>query len=125
MDSLLGELGPPRLQYSSGLPDFVRENATTYPQLYEFMSRYAFKNAHTLQSATNFVQESMSAQGIPTLTVLFGNFSSSDLEAEILAYKFLKIYSRIWSAKHYLILDCTNFHKPRADSKSSRQCCVL
>lgn len=117
VDSLLGELGPPRLQYSSGLPDFVRENATTYPQLYEFMSRYAFKNAHTLQSATNFVQESMSAQGIPTLTVLFGNFSSSDLEAEILAYKFLKIYSRIWSAKHYLILDCTNFHKPRADSK--------
>ncbi|KAL3229776.1 Inhibitory regulator protein IRA2 [Nakaseomyces bracarensis] len=117
VDSLLGELGPPKIQYTSGLPVFVRDNAATYPQLYDFMSRYAFKNAHSLQGTTHYVQESMSAEGIPTITLLLGNFSNGEVETEILAYKFFKIYSRIWTVKHYLILDCTKFNNQRTDTK--------
>lgn len=126
VDSLLGDLGPPRIQYTSGLPVFVRDNATTYPQLYDFMSRYAFRNAHSLQGATHYVQESISADGIPTITLLLGNFSNGEVETEILAYKFFKIYSRIWTVKHYLILDCTKFNNLRSDIKKfSTMLCTL
>ncbi|CCD23317.1 Ras GTPase activating protein IRA2 NDAI_0B02820 [Naumovozyma dairenensis CBS 421] len=116
VDKLLGDAGPPEMKYSNEIPPFIREHIDEYPQLYEFMSRHAFKKRPTNDDFL-FVHESMSNDGIPIITLMLKKFKTNGIGVEDVAFKFIQIYSRIWITKHCLVLDCTEFSEYELDIK--------
>lgn len=115
VDRVLKIWGQPVWEYRNEIPSFVKENMDKYPQLYEFMSRYAFKRISDFDTKEPFVHESMSADGFPILTLTFKRFSSMGIDVDCVIYRTLQVYSRIWSTKHYLVLDCTEFRREEID----------
>ncbi|CCH61653.1 hypothetical protein TBLA_0F01100 [Henningerozyma blattae CBS 6284] len=115
VDKLLQLLGQPTMEYKNEIPVFVKEKMDKYPQLYEFMSKHAFKNTITLDSKQPFVHESMSSDGSPIITLTFRRFGDEDLDSETVVYRIFQIYARLWTTKHYLVLDCTEFAQSEMD----------
>lgn len=110
-------LGQPKVEFRNEIPSFIKDHMEDYPQLYEFMSRHAFRNVDILNSNISFAHESMSADGLPILTLTFGNFASHGIDIDTVVYRTFQIYARIWSVKHYLVLDCTEFNEHEIDVK--------
>lgn len=116
IDELLGQAGSPKMEYKNEIPIFIRDHLDEYPQLYEFMSRHAFKN-HQIRNSIPFVHESMSVEGVPIVTLMFKAFASHNIDMEDVVFKFIQIYSRIWLSKHCFVIDSTEFHSTEVDSK--------
>lgn len=115
VDKNLGILGQPKVEFRNEIPSFIKDNMEEYPQLYEFMSRHAFRNVEALSRNISFVHESMSPDGFPILTLTFGKFASNKIDIDTVVYRTFQIYARIWSVKHYLVLDCTEFDESEVD----------
>ncbi|CCF57120.1 hypothetical protein KAFR_0C01250 [Kazachstania africana CBS 2517] len=115
VDRLLGQLGQPKKVYNNELPEFIRSNSEKYPRLYEFMSRLAFKNYKEIAGEYSVVRESLSADGLPVVTFTLRKLHSTGYDIETALFKLLQVYMRIWTSKHYFILDCTEFDKSGID----------
>lgn len=115
MDRNMAVLGQPKVEFRNEIPAFIKDHMEEYPQLYEFMSRHAFRNVDLLHTTASFAHESMSSDGVPILTLTFGKFSSNGVDIDTVVYRTFQIYARIWSAKHYLVLDCTEFDDREID----------
>lgn len=110
IDGVLEKLGLPMLELSHDLPPFVKENMEKYPQLYEFMKRHAFKSsANNGTEESLSIQESMSSTGIPILIIFCRQLTLNIQSLEDSLYNILRAYTKVWSNKHYLVLDCTGF----------------
>lgn len=59
IDRDLAVLGQPKMEFKNEIPSFIRDNMEEYPQLYEFMSRHAFRDVGAINSGISFVHESM------------------------------------------------------------------
>ncbi|CAL9732625.1 inhibitory regulator protein Ira1p [Monosporozyma unispora] len=110
VDDVLGKLGLPVMELSHDLPPFVKENMDKYPQLYEFMKRHAFKAISTNENE-RFppIREAMSATGLPILIISCKELGLNVDSLDVSIYKTLCAYAKIWSNKHYVVLDCTGF----------------
>lgn len=117
VDKNMAVLGQPKVEFRNEIPSFIKDHMEEYPQLYEFMSRHAFRNVDILHNTTSFAHESMSSDGIPILTLTFSKFSSNGIDIDTVVYRTFQIYARIWSVKHYLVLDCTEFEDHEIDVK--------
>ncbi|EDO16305.1 hypothetical protein Kpol_1053p43 [Vanderwaltozyma polyspora DSM 70294] len=115
VDRVLGIWGQPVWECRNEIPLFVKENVDRYPQLYEFMSRYAFKRVLSTAEDATYVHESMSSDGFQILTLTFSHFISLGFDVDSIVYRTLQVYARIWSNNHYLVLDCTEFHSEECD----------
>lgn len=110
VDDMLGQLGLPILGLSHDLPPFVKKNMDKYPQLYEFMKRHAFKSTSAGEKEIfSPIQEAMSATGLPILIISCKELGSNADNTDVSIYKTLCAYAKIWSTKHYIVLDCTGF----------------
>lgn len=116
-DEFLAKMGLPLKELSNDLPYFVKENADKYPQLYEFMNRHAFKNlkAQNASSQNSVIKEVVSSTGIPILMVTYDLVAKQYDNTEDCVYSTLNIYSKLWSNRHYIVLDCTQFSSPSMD----------
>lgn len=117
IDRDLAVLGQPKMEFKNEIPSFIKDNMDEYPQLYEFMSSHAFRDVGALNSGISFAHESMSADGLPILTLTFRRFSSNGDDVETVVYRTFQIYARIWTSKHFLVLDCTEFDEQEIDVK--------
>ncbi|CAI4776024.1 BDM_1a_G0048530.mRNA.1.CDS.1 [Saccharomyces cerevisiae] len=117
IDDVLGQLGQPKMEVSNEIPIYIREHMDDYPELYEFMNRHAFRNIETSTAYSPSVHESTSSEGIPIITLTMSNFSDRHVDIDTVAYKFLQIYARIWTTKHCLIIDCTEFDEGGLDMR--------
>lgn len=115
VDKNMAVLGQPKVEFRNEIPSFIKEHMEEYPQLYEFMSRHAFRNVDIFNNTASFAHESMSSDGLPILTLTFGKFTNLDIDT--IVYRTFQIYARIWSVKHYLVLDCTEFDHQEIDVK--------
>lgn len=107
VDKIMSLVGPPTIEYKNEIPKFMRENMDKYPELYEFMSKHSFKKSLSLDGRQPFVHESMLADGSPIITLTFRRFSEEEYTQETVVYRIFQIYARLWSTKHFLVLDCT------------------
>lgn len=116
-DEFLSKMGLPQKELSNDLPYFVKENADKYPQLYEFMNRHAFKNlkAQSSSSPSQVIKELVSSTGIPVLMISYGLIARNYETVEGFVYNALNVYSKIWSSRHYIVLDCTQFNTTDVD----------
>lgn len=117
VDKDMAVLGQPKMEFKNEIPSFIKDNMEEYPQLYEFMSSHAFRDVGALNNGLSFAHESMSADGLPILTLTFRGFASSGVDIETVVYRTFQIYARIWTAKHFLVLDCTEFDEQEIDVK--------
>lgn len=115
IDHALGQLGEPKIEYKNEIPENIKDLGTEYPQLYEFMSRFAFKKYKQISRDTYFIRELLSSDGIPTLSVAFDKFLEYGVEVETIVFKLVQLYARIWSSKHYLLFDCTEYDEESFD----------
>lgn len=123
IDGVLKKLGLPMLELSHDLPPFVKENMEKYPQLYEFMKRHAFKSSvHNVVEQYSPVQESMSSSGVPILIISYRQLAINMESLEDSIYKILRAYTKVWSNKHCLVLDCTNF---ATKQKEFKKICII
>lgn len=115
-DNILGVMGQPAMEMKNEIPTFIKENIDRYPQLYEFMNRHSYRISQMLtNSNNNFIHESMSNDGFPILTFTFNQITSPIEEMELLAYKIIQIYARLWSNKYYLSFDGTEFNLKKSE----------
>lgn len=115
IDENLALLGQPREELRNEIPQCIIDNKEVYPQLYEFMSRHAFRSIATFKATSTFVHESMSPSGLPIITLTFNGFRNKDVEIETIIYRTFQIYARVWNVKYYLVLDCTQFDGNQVD----------
>ncbi|GMM54638.1 hypothetical protein DAKH74_012540 [Maudiozyma humilis] len=115
MDAALGQLGEPKIEYKNEIPDNIKEISPEYPKLYEFMSRFAFKKYKQIGREITFVRELLTYDGVPILTVAMGQLLANGLELETVVFKMIQLYARIWSSKHYLLFDCTEYQERSFD----------
>ncbi|KAG0668708.1 Ras GTPase activating protein ira2 [Maudiozyma exigua] len=108
-DEALGRLGEPKFEYKNEIPENIKELGPEYPKLYEYMSRYAFKKYKEIGSNQTFVRELLAYDGIPILTVSMAKLLHFGIELETVVFKLIQLYARIWSSKHYLLFDCTEY----------------
>lgn len=110
LDDILGVMGQPQMKLKNEIPRYVKDNIDRYPQLYEFMNRHGYRlsQADTDREIT-YIHESLSQDGTPILTLIFNKIGLQISEIEILVYKIIQIYARVWTSKYYLVLDCTEF----------------
>lgn len=54
--------------------------------------------------------ESMTLDGMQIIIVTFTNSKYNNVVMDLLVYKVLQIYARMWCTKHYVIVDCTTFY---------------
>lgn len=118
VDDILGKLGAPKVQMAKGIPPFFKENSDTYPELYDFMSRHDYMvNDEIFEKIKPFVQESISVDGVPTITLTIGKFHSKDIPVDTIVYKFMQVYSRLWTSKHLMFMDCSKYTPGGIDVK--------
>ncbi|QID87911.1 Ras GTPase activating protein ira2 [Saccharomyces pastorianus] len=117
IDDVLGQLGQPKMEFSNEIPIYIRDHMDDYPELYEFMNRHAFRNMETPTTSNPNVHESTSSEGVPIITLTMSNFSNKHVDIDTVVYKFLPIYARIWTTKHCLIIDCTEFDEDGLDMR--------
>ncbi|GAV52250.1 hypothetical protein ZYGR_0AG02410 [Zygosaccharomyces rouxii] len=115
IDENMAILGQPREELRNEIPQYIIDSKEEYPQLYEFMSRHAFRSIAVFNTSNTFVHESMSSDGLPIITLTFSSFRSKNIEIETIIYRTFQIYARIWSVKYYLVLDCTQFDENEVD----------
>lgn len=115
VDEKLAILGQPREEFRNEIPQCIVDNKEEWPLLYDFMSRHAFGSITVFNTSNTFVHESMSPDGLPIITLTFGNFRSRNVEIETIVYRTYQVYARIWGVKHYLVLDCTKFDENEVD----------
>ncbi|CDF87615.1 BN860_10462g1_1 [Zygosaccharomyces bailii CLIB 213] len=115
VDEKLAILGQPKEQFRNEIPKDIVDNKEECPQLYEFMSRHAFKSVAIFNTNSTFVHESMSPDGLPIITLTFSAFRTLNIEVETVIYRTFRIYARIWTVKHYVVLDCTGFDENEVD----------
>ncbi|GAV47238.1 hypothetical protein ZYGR_0H00790 [Zygosaccharomyces rouxii] len=115
IDENMAILGQPREELRNEIPQCIIDSKEEYPQLYEFMSRHAFRSIAVFDTTNTFVHESMSSDGLPIITLTFSSFRSKNIEIETIIYRTFQIYARIWSVKYYLVLDCTHFDEHEID----------
>lgn len=110
LDRINGKLGEPELESTSEIPEFILDNSEKYPQLYEFITRQTFrKNSHKLLK-TKLIHSKLTDDGIPIISLFIGGDMEEGIDLELVVCKFIKIYARLWSSKHYLVFDCTQFN---------------
>ena len=114
-DDCLGHLGEPKFEYKNEIPENIKELGPEYPKLYEYMSRYAFKKYKEIGSNLTFVRELLASDGVPILTVSMAKVLDFGIELETVVFKIIQLYARIWSSKHYLLFDCTEYEQPSFD----------
>lgn len=114
-DENMAILGQPREELRNEIPQCIIDKKEDYPQLYEFMSRHAFRSIEVFNTTNTFVHESMSSDGLPIITLTFNCFRSRNIEIETIIYRTFQIYARVWSVKYYLVLDCTQFDENEVD----------
>lgn len=115
VDKNMALIGQPKVEFRNEIPSYIQDHTEEYPQLYEFMSRHAFRKVDALNDHSSFVRETMSTDGLPILTLSFGKFTSSGLDIDTVVYRTFQIYARLWPVKHYLMLDCTCFDDTEVD----------
>ncbi|CAB4253634.1 GTPase-activating protein IRA1 [Maudiozyma barnettii] len=109
-DDILGVMGQPEMEIKNEIPKYIKENIDRYPQLYEFMNRHGYRVSQEEQNkSVDYIHESMSNDGCPIMTVTFNLFGSDINEMELLIYRVIQLYARIWTNKYYLVFDCTEF----------------
>ncbi|SMN19557.1 similar to Saccharomyces cerevisiae YBR140C IRA1 GTPase-activating protein that negatively regulates RAS by converting it from the GTP-to the GDP-bound inactive form [Maudiozyma saulgeensis] len=109
-DDILGVMGQPAMEITNEIPKYIKENIDRYPQLYEFMNRHGYRISQEEQSkSVNYIHESMSHDGCPIMTVTFNLLGEQLNEMELLVYRVIQLYARIWTNKYYLVFDCTEF----------------
>lgn len=109
LDRLFGKLGEPELEGRSEIPEFILDNSEKYPQLYEFVTRQTFRKNSSKVDQTELVHSRLTDEGIPIISLFIGGEMEDDIDLELVIFKFIKIYARLWSSKHYFVLDCTEF----------------
>jgi len=114
-DEALGRLGEPKFEYKNEIPENIKELGPEYPKLYEFMSRFAFKKYKQIGSDKTFVRELLASDGVPILTVSMAKLLEFGVELETVVFKLIQLYTRIWSSKHYLLFDCTEYEEASFD----------
>ncbi|GMM57285.1 GTPase-activating protein [Maudiozyma humilis] len=110
LDNILGVMGQPQMKLRNEIPRYVKDNIDRYPQLYEFMNRHGYRLSQAdTDSEITYIHESLSQDGTPILTLIFNKIGLQICEIEMLVYKIIQIYARVWTSKYYLVLDCTEF----------------
>ena len=107
VDKTLGTIGQPKSEVQDGIPTFVKEHMEDHPQLYEFMSRSAFRSLRMDRSEIVCVHESISTDGVPVFTMTFNDFLQEGLDLEGIVFKVIQQFSKFWSSSHYLMVDYT------------------
>lgn len=115
-DKMLEKFGQPLLELKIEIPEFVKQNHSDHTELYDFMSKYIFRNQATFsKKSIPFLHESISSNGFPTTTLIFKKFKSFGITIDDILFKTLQAYSRVWSSKHYFAFDCTDFDEREVD----------
>ena len=111
VDRLLSLMGQPRMEFKNEMPAYIRENAETNPQLYEFMSKQALKFSESQENElVKFVQESVTAEGLPVVVFNWYEFQrEGNNDVESMIYRTFQIYSKVMTKKHFFVTDCTGF----------------
>ncbi|CCK72454.1 Ras GTPase activating protein IRA2 KNAG_0K00890 [Huiozyma naganishii CBS 8797] len=109
LDDVFGRLGEPKMENTQGIPDFVRIHKDKYPRLFEYMNRLAFKMHQDVKNGNRIVAESLTTDNIPVIIFVIGKNATEELDFDTVIYRLLQVYVRIWTSKHYFVLDSTGF----------------
>ena len=108
-DEVLALLGQPRMEFRNEMPKYIREHMDSNPQLYDFMSRHSLRS-FPYPDVYPFVHESVSADGFPVIVFTYKYYQKCKIDPDALTYRLFQVYSKIWSSKHYFVVDCTGFN---------------
>ncbi|AMD22856.1 HHR087Cp [Eremothecium sinecaudum] len=120
IDNLLGLLGQPRMEFKNAIPPYIRENMESNPELYDFMSRHSLKTLDDVDIP--FVHTSVTSDGLPALVfswVLAAKYLQIDIE--MVLYRMFQIYAKIWTTRHYVVVDCTSFESKHLDEMAVKK----
>ncbi|EDO19273.1 hypothetical protein Kpol_1036p15 [Vanderwaltozyma polyspora DSM 70294] len=115
-DNILKNMGQPKIELRHEIPEFIKENMDLYPRLYEFMSKHISKHASGCSIGDfPFLHVSISSDGFPTLSMMLRKIVTFDSNFDDIIFGVIQVYSRIWTTKHYFILDCTEYDKEQEE----------
>ncbi|SCV00612.1 LAME_0G10902g1_1 [Lachancea meyersii CBS 8951] len=115
-DVLLWTLGQPRMEFRNVIPAFIRERMDDYPELYEFMSRHSLRT-FVFKEESSFIHEAVSSEGLPMIVITLKLLHLQTVDAEVIIYRTFQVYSKVWSSKHYIVIDCSGFDRDHAGAK--------
>ncbi|CUS22629.1 LAQU0S06e02366g1_1 [Lachancea quebecensis] len=115
-DNLLSALGQPRMEFRNEIPPFIRDKMDEYPELYDFMSRHSLRT-FDFKDDYPFIHEAVSSEGLPIIIFTYKLLQRQACDTEALTYRTFQVYSKVWTSKHYFVVDCTGFDVHAADDK--------
>ncbi|SCU85403.1 LANO_0C04170g1_1 [Lachancea nothofagi CBS 11611] len=115
-DVLLWTLGQPRMEFRSEIPSYVRDKMDENPELYDFMSRHSLRT-FDFKDDIPFIHEAVSSDGLPIVVLTYKMLKKQTCDSEALIYRTFQVYSKVWSSKHYFVVDCTGIEPLAADDK--------
>ncbi|SCU88882.1 LAFA_0E15060g1_1 [Lachancea sp. 'fantastica'] len=115
-DRLLWTLGQPRMEFRNEIPPWIRNNMDEQPELYDFMSRHSLRTFN-FKDDYPFIHEAVSSDGLPMIVVTFELLQRQSCDIEAVIYRTFQVYAKIWSSKHYFVVDCTGYNNDAAVGK--------
>ncbi|CEP64236.1 RasGAP domain-containing protein LALA0_S10e05600g [Lachancea lanzarotensis] len=115
-DRLLWTLGQPRMEFRNEIPPWIRNNMDEHPELYDFMSRHSLRT-FDFKDDFPFIHEAVSSDGLPIIVITFELLQKQSCDIEAMTYRTFQVYAKIWSSKHYIVVDCTGFNSNSAAGK--------
>ncbi|SCU90650.1 LADA_0F05556g1_1 [Lachancea dasiensis] len=115
-DNLLTALGQPRMEFRNEIPPSIRDKSDENPDLYDFMSRHSLRT-FDFRDDIPFIHEAVSSDGHPIVVFTYKLLQKQTCDTEALVYRTFQVYSKIWSSRHYFVIDCTGFDSPTVEDK--------